>query len=250
MSLQGRRIVVTRAPHQAGRLADLLRGRGAEPLLFPCIDIAPPDDPTPLDNAIQTVSAFDWLLVTSTNTVAALRRRFDDLGLSFDMLALVQVAAVGIKTASYARKQLGVTVEIVPEDQTAEGLAAAMPDVIGQRVLLPQSDIARDVLGQLLVKAGADVTQVVAYQTVTGLGGVDAAAVHSADALTFTSPSTVYGFVERMGGVVDLPAACIGPITEKAAVEAGFTQVVTPTYNYNLTAMLDVLEQSLLEKTS
>ncbi len=45
------------------------------------------------------------------------------------------------------------------------------------------------------------------------------------DVITFTSPSTVSNFFEIMGKDYALPAdvkiACIGPVTEKAAVRAG-----------------------------
>ncbi len=249
MSLQGKRVVVTRAEHQAGKLAQMLVARGAQPILFPCIDISTPDDTTLLDDALRRITTFDWLLLTSTNTVVALQRQLEHLAVPLDALAGMQVAAVGTKTARAATKYLEVTASVVPDEQTAEGLAAAMPDVANQRILLPQSNIARTVLADLLNKAGAEVTSVVAYRTVTGIGGVSLKDVRGADGLTFTSPSTVKGFVERMSGLLELPVACIGPITEKVALEAGFTHVVTPSQEYNLAAMLDVLEQSLLEKT-
>ncbi len=239
MSLQGRRVVVSRAPHQAGKLADLLRARAAEPLLFPCIDIAPPEDTTLLDNALNDIAQFDWLVLTSANTVVALQRRLEHPTLT---LAPLKVAAVGRKTARSAEQRLGVTVDVVPDEQVAEGLAAAIPDVCGKRVLLPQSSIARDVLGDLLQNAGAMVTKVDAYRTVTGSGGVSVDAVLSADAVTFTSPSTVRGFVERCGTVLDLPAVCIGPITGGAARDLGFPQIVEPEHDYSLGGMLTVLE--------
>ncbi|HEY7092102.1 MAG TPA: uroporphyrinogen-III synthase, partial [Ktedonobacterales bacterium] len=67
--LQGKAIVVTRAPHQADALALLLAGAGAMPVFYPCVDIAPPNDPTPLDTALRAASAgdFDWLALTSAN---------------------------------------------------------------------------------------------------------------------------------------------------------------------------------------
>ncbi len=60
--MQGKGIVVTRAVHQAGDLADLLREAGAEPLLYPCIAIQPPDEPSALDEALRDAAsgAFDW----------------------------------------------------------------------------------------------------------------------------------------------------------------------------------------------
>ena len=71
MMLAGKRIVITRARHQAGAFADLLREHGAIPILYPCIAIIPPDDPAPLDEALAHLSAYDWMLITSANTVRA-----------------------------------------------------------------------------------------------------------------------------------------------------------------------------------
>lgn len=42
LALAGRRIVVTRAVHQAGELIDLLRDRGALSLGYPCLTLYPP----------------------------------------------------------------------------------------------------------------------------------------------------------------------------------------------------------------
>ncbi|MEL7234544.1 MAG: uroporphyrinogen-III synthase [Chloroflexota bacterium] len=247
MSLAGKRVVVTRAPHQAGGLAEILRQRGAEPLLFPCIDVAPPENTAPLDSALQTIEQFEWLVLTSTNTVIALKQRLQFLAIDAARLAHLHVGAVGRRTAKAAASRLHVTVDVVPDEQTAEGLAATLPDMRGKQILLPQSTIARDVLRDTLTASGADVTAVDAYQTVTGSGGMSTDAVKRADAVTFTSPSAVRGFVERCGNLLDLLVACIGPTTAAAAREAGFSNVAEPDSDYSLVGMLNVLEENLLE---
>ncbi|MEM6283227.1 MAG: uroporphyrinogen-III synthase [Chloroflexota bacterium] len=249
MSLADKRIVVTRAPHQADGLVDMLRQHGAEPLLFPCIDIAPPEDPGPLDSALQTIEQFDWLLLTSTNTVIALEQRLRVLSIDSARLAHLHVGAVGRKTAKTAASRLSVTVDVIPGKQTAEGLAAALPDIRGKRVFLPQSAIVRDVLRDMLASSGADVTAVDAYRTVMGSGGVSVGVVKLADALTFTSPSAVRGFTERCG-VIDRPAVCIGPTTSAAATNAGFNRVIQPETDYSLAGMLEALEINVMETVS
>jgi uroporphyrinogen-III synthase len=251
MRLAGRRIVVTRAPHQAGEWAAALRAQGAEPLLYPCIAIVPPADSAALDAALQQAAAgaFDWLALTSSNTVEALRQRCAALGVSLNGM---RAAAVGPATADAARQQLGVTVAIVPDEHIAEALAAALAVQPGARVLLPQADIARDTLGAALRAAGAAVTVVTAYQTVIGQGGDDlpaALAAGTVDALTFTSSSTVENCVARVqaegGSLARLRAvcaACIGPKTADTALAAGFTTILTPAVY-----TLDGLIESLIE---
>lgn len=241
MSLRGKRVVVTRAPHQAQKLADMLTARGAVPVIFPCIDIEPPADPAPMDDALRGLASYDWVLLTSANTVIALEKRMMALGVPVSALNTLKIGTVGPKTAKVARQRLGVTVETVPDDYVAEGLAAALGDVRGLRVLLPQSAISRDVLGEMLADQGAEVVRIDAYRTVTGSGGGDLGTVGDADALTFTSSSTVSGFVERFGGVPDIPAACIGPIAAQTARDCGFAPVMSPAGEYSLSAMLDGL---------
>ncbi len=87
-ALAGKRIVVTRAANQADELDDLLRSRGAEPLPYPCIAIAPPTDTGPLDAALRDLVAgeFTWLVLTSRNAVVVLAERL----VSYDWLRKVQ----------------------------------------------------------------------------------------------------------------------------------------------------------------
>jgi len=247
--MQGKRIVVTRAPHQAGELADLLREQGAEPLLYPCIDIQPPDDTAELDQAIRdgVEGAFDWLVLTSSNTVEILRRRCEALDLS---LAGIPAAVVGPATAEAALSVLGVDVQIVPDEYIAEALAEALNLAAGTGIFLPQADIARDTLHDQLAAAGAEVSVVSAYQTVMGQGGVNLPALlrdSQVDALTFTSSSTVTNCVQRLqneGGdpalLAEIVSACIGPKTAQTAREAGLRQILMPE-DYTLAGLVSVL---------
>lgn len=247
MTLNGKCIVITRAVHQAGELADLLREQGAVPLLYPCIAIVPPEDTTALDVALRAADTFDWLVLTSANTVEALRQRCEALGLS---LAGIKAAAVGPATAEAAQTVLGLDVQTVPDEHVAEALAKALHIAPGMRALLPQADIARSTLADHLRAAGAHVTEVTAYRTMMGQGGVNLPALLSGgriDALTLTSSSTVTNCLERLrsegGDLAQLraiPAACIGPKTAATARDAGFAIILTPD-DYTLPALVAAL---------
>jgi uroporphyrinogen III methyltransferase/synthase len=235
--LVGKQVVITQAVHQAPEFAGILAARGAAPLLYPCIAIAPPVDPLPLDNALRCAASgeFDWLVLTSANAVLALAHRLPALGLATQDLAAVAVAAIGPATAAAALEHLGRSPELVPEHHMAEGLAAAITAFSspGKRVLLPQADLARSVLSRDLAAAGLMVTQVMAYRTILGAGGVDLPGLLDAgavDGITFTSGSTVQNLLTRLhaAGVQrsQLSAvclACIGPVTAGVGREAGLT---------------------------
>jgi uroporphyrinogen-III synthase len=260
MSLTDKRVVNTRAVHQAAELDALLRARGAEPVSYPCIDIAPPADPAPLDAAIGDAAAgrFDWLALTSANTALALARRLETLGYPPGALAGLRVAAVGPATASAARDLLGIEVDAIPDDYQAEALADALQTPTGTRVFLPQSGIARPTLAEKLVAAGMVVSVVPAYQTVIGAGGASVPAMLEAgqiDGVTFTSPSTVTNFIRRLasqGGdtahLENVCIACIGPSTAEAARASGLRVSVIPA-EHTLDGLVAGLETFYQSKT-
>jgi len=251
-ALHGKQIVNTRAVHQAEALNALLRARGAIPLAYPCIDIAPPHETHTLDAALHELSAggFAWLILTSANTVMILAQRLHALGLSLTD-APFRTAAIGPSTAQPAVTHLGVTPFELPPHYVAESLAEHLPITHGMRVLLPESAIARPTLADRLTERGAAVTVVEAYHTVRGHGGLDVPqllAQKRIDALTFTSSSTVTYFFERLtqeGGqpsdALSVCAVCIGSKTAATARDYGFTTLITAT-EYTLDGLMDALD--------
>ncbi len=161
--LYGKRIVITRATSQSHEFADLLRGRGAEPLVYPCLDFAPPDDMNPLDGALREASQgkFDWLVLTSANAVQAVKARLEALGLR---LVVPYVGAVGPSTAEAIRRELGLQVDGIGEEFRSTSLVEAIDLKQGARVLLPKADIAPNALARKLETRGAQVKSVIAYR--------------------------------------------------------------------------------------
>ena len=231
-ALTGKRVVVTRAPHQSPAFARLLQERGAVPLLYPCIDIAPPADPAPLDAALREAArgAFDWLVLTSSNSSQAVASRLNVLGLRLP--AMLKIAAVGTATAEAAREWLGMQASLMPETYTAQALAETLQPAASTRFFLPQSVLADDTPSRALLEAGAVVTVVSAYETVVGSGGVNLPTLLAAgavDAITFTSSSTVNNLLTRLqvtrGDAAPFERvciACIGTTTARAARDVGF----------------------------
>ncbi len=117
--LAGKRVLVTRAAHQAGKLSEGLRALGAEPVEVPVLEIQPPSSIEPLDRALRSLDSYDWLILTSVNTVRALQERSAVLGLSLRSKTGLKVAAVGEATATAARNA-GFAVSLVPEIYVAE----------------------------------------------------------------------------------------------------------------------------------
>ncbi|MCL5275132.1 MAG: uroporphyrinogen-III synthase [Chloroflexi bacterium] len=218
--LQGRRVIVTRAKAQAGSLCDLLASLGAHPILFPTIEIAPLDDPAPLDRAINALDLYDWVIFTSVNGVIAFMQRLKALGRN---PAHLSAAAIGPATAQ-ALMEAGIAPRFVPSAYVAEAIAAEIGDVRGKRILLPRAELAREALAVELARRGALVDEIASYRTL--LAEADPQAMQElqrgVDAILFTSSSTVRNFVELAGrDVGNAAVACIGPITAQTARDLG-----------------------------
>ena len=242
--LAGKRVLVTRPRAQAPELVDRLAVLGAEPVVAPAIRIVPPEDTRPLDEACAAAASFAWIVFTSANAVDAFIERLIAGGRDSPALAGVGICAIGPATANRLATY-GLTVDLAPADHRGEGVSAALRtgrDLRGTRLLLPRADIARPALPDALRSAGAHVTEVTAYRTISARDWPGAAVRgmllrREIDAVTFTSASAVRSAVQSLGAerAIDLlrktVVAAIGPVTARAARELGIgTTVMPPTY--------------------
>lgn len=220
------RVCVTRAAEQADGLCARLESVGATPVLCPTIRIAAPESYAPLDRAVSALESYHWVVFASVNGVHHTLGRMEEIGVPLSRLARVSVAAVGPLTRD-ALEERGADASFMPEEHHAERLGRSLEPVRDRRVLIPGADIANPALAEILRARGATVDEVEAYRTVSQAPPADALAEleGGVDVVTFTSPSTVQGFVQIGAGWRDLTRgviiATIGPLTSEAAVAAG-----------------------------
>lgn len=231
LPLAGRRILVTRAAKQAGKLSERLLALGAIPVEVPVLEILPPADFAPLDAALRQLDRYDWLILTSTNAVRAVAERASDTGISFQRSAPPQVAAVGQATAAEAERA-GLKVAVIPESYVAESLVSALEaQIAGKRILLARAAVARDVIPDALSKSGAAVDVVDAYRNAMPAAAPERllrALAEGIDAATFTSSSSATHLAEaaKAAGIAfpfaGVPAISIGPITSQTLRDLGW----------------------------
>jgi uroporphyrinogen III methyltransferase/synthase len=242
--LAGRTVVITRAQTQANDFAAELERYGAEVVFCPTIEICELQSYERLDEAIDHLYGYDWLIFTSVNGVEHFFRRLKARGRDASDLDELKVCAIGEATANCLR-DLHVHVDIVPEEFKAEGVFSALERFVGGsealknlNVLIPRASVARDYLPKALEGAGARVDVVPAYRTALPAsldrGRVGALLSGSADCIAFTSSSTVRNLAQlfdtqdlsaALGGVV---VACIGDITATTAREFGLHVAIQP----------------------
>jgi uroporphyrinogen-III synthase len=221
--------VVTRSRAQAPKLADRLGRLGAVVIELPVISIEDAaDHGQGLDRAAHRLAsgAYQWVACTSSNAVARLMAALGGRAVP----DAVRWAAVGPGTAD-ALAAAGLVPDLVPAVALAEALVGEFPPAGGPppvdagpgTVLFPRAEVIRVDLAAGLRAKGWLVDEVVAYRTVSvAPGPTVVAAARGADAVAFTSSSTVRNTVELMG-VEGLPSVVvtIGPVTSDEARAAG-----------------------------
>lgn len=227
------KILITRPRSQADDFADKLRSAGFEPIYFPVIEIRPIENNVALDRALEKLSCYEWVVFTSVNAVNVVLDRFSS-SIKGDELS-TKFAAIGPKTAE-ALSGHGIQPDFVPEEYIAEAILPGLGDLLGKWVLLPRAEIARKALPEAIFHAGGIPHEISVYKTLPAQPDTYglAALKSGVDVITLTSPSTVHNFVavSRQYGLdpLNLPNnprfACIGPITEQAAREEGFVNLV------------------------
>lgn len=227
--LLGAGVLVTRAPHQARAMVERIEAMGGRPIAFAVNETADPLDWAPLDQALDIIGQYAWLVITSPNGAERFSRRLQARGLTPRALAHLKVAAVGRGTARRL-EELGLQVDLIPGEARGAALPGALAPLLrkGDRILMARGDLADPGPAQALRALGCAVDDLVAYRTVPARD--DPAPVRQAlrlglvDYVTFTATSTVTGLLSLLGGADALAGtrvAVIGPETKRGAEEAG-----------------------------
>ncbi len=236
--LFGRRVVVTRARHQASGLVERLRAVGAEPVEVPTIEIVDPDDG-------------GQSLAGGGRPRPGLRLGVLHLGQCRRALRRLPRATPGPWATSGwppsdrappppwpgpASSPTSSPSVRWPRVWSTCSPSRMAPATLGLgsgsgRVLLPQAAGARPVLADGLAAKGWTVEVAPAYRTVPATPSAEVlAAAGKADAIAFTSASTVTAYLAAAGAAAVPPVvACIGPVTAAAAEAEGVAVTVTAT---------------------
>ena len=248
--LFGKRVMITRPHAQAQEFEHALWERGAQPLVAPTIEIVPVQGELRehAHAALVELVAYDWVVFTSQNAVEQFFAMLHEHHRDARALGGCKVAAIGPKTA-LALQRFGITADVIPPRYVAEDVAQVVLEQSHdeERILLFCAQDARDVLPELLRSAGRSVDVVAAYRTELRIDPQIAQQAEQADIITFTSASTVDGFMKNLRDDAvtltrDKTIACIGPITAAAARAHGL-RVDVVAQDFTVEGLLYALEQ-------
>ena len=237
--LAGKKILITRTREQSGDFTAQLKTLGAAVVEFPMIEIAPPTRWKEVDQAVNQLKSYDWVIFTSANGVSFFWQRLKERGKSLRLPLSLKICAIGPATASQLRRK-GVSVSYIPKEFIAESILDGFRSqrMEGKRILLARAKKARDVLPKGLKKMGAEVDVVEVYRTVRPKGGSkrmkNLLTDEKIDVITFTSSSTVNHFADLLKKedlknlVKGVAIACIGPVTAGTAKKRGLKVRIQP----------------------
>ena len=253
---EGRHVVVTRPPEQAGRLSELIRDRGGVAVQFPVLAIEKAESDGDLAAAVQALDSFDIAFFLSSNAV---RYALDYVLARRSWPERLALATVG-KGSKQAIEAYGLGEVLAPEsgfDSEAVLALEAFSEtrIAGRHLVIFRGDGGRDLLGETVRQRGASVTYVTCYRRACPAGDgaklLALAAAGRLDAITLTSSEGVDNLVKMLGergtaALSAIPVFAPHPRIVERANRAGFTTVrLTAPGDDGLMQALDVHFNSL-----
>lgn len=246
-------VAITRPKDRAKKACEIVEKLGGEAILAPTLDLEPVNSES-LKNLVKRKDELDWIIFTSPTTIVSLNQFYPD----FIKTLSCKLAVIGNKTGRLAEKN-GLSVDLMPEEFTAEGLIEEFEKrgITGKVIGIPRTASARPILPESLEKLGNEVILAEAYKS---LFPMDEDAVKDLiskienkeiDAITFTSPLTVENFFEivddkeRIARLLseNLLTVCIGPITAKVLEKYDVAHIYPDTYT--VPDMMELLFETL-----
>lgn len=203
LPLRNKNIVITRSIEDSKESLHDFKKLGANVIPFPTLEIEPPESWDSFDAVLPVIDEFDYLVFTSVNSVRMFKRRSREINAAIKF-EKIKVIAVGKKTASVCETE-GIPVNIIPKEFSGTGIVNELAgyNLVGKKIFIPSSAIARKELPEALRENGAEVVTAVVYQV--GLPSaevtrtaIEAINIQKPDMFIFSSPSTFRNFLEIM----------------------------------------------------
>lgn len=237
--LKNKTIVLTRTVEQSKESSAVFSELGADVIVFPTLEIVPPQSWEEFDKIILDADKIDYMILTSSHSVKMFSQRVTDLGIEINYKQ-VKVVAVGSKTQSVCER-LKIPVHIIPKKFSGEGVVEALSkyDLKNKRIFIPRSALGREDLPRGLRDLGADIFSVPVYSVSlptkkTTEESINKLTTHKPDLFIFTSPSTFENFLQIMkitnpqNFFKGYEVAAIGPTTQSAIKKSKVTVNIMP----------------------
>lgn len=222
LPLKGKTVIVTRPRERSGTLSERLRSLGANVVEFPCIETIPLLPCPEMEEAVNNIGRYEWLVFTSPAGVSALMELLARTHRDVRALGPIKLAAIGPGTDRELQKH-GLRADLIPDtyDGTHLGQALCSAAPVG-KILILRAKLGTGDLSDALDEGDVSYDDIRCYETrYTASNTEEVRKLLTPETfVTFTSASTVIGFVTALGEDTDfsaVTAACIGLKTEAEA---------------------------------
>lgn len=239
LPLRNKTIVITRAIEQSKESSETFKQLGANVIIFPTLDIVPPDSWSQFDSIVTGKAKIDFIIFTSAYAVKMFTLRCNDLNVKLDFNR-IKIVAVGNKTAAICERN-NIPVHIIPQKYSANGVINELSnyDLESKVIFIPRSAIGREELPEELEKLGAIIKSAPAYNVSIPppeiiKDNLERLRQSNPDIFVFTSPSTFENFLtilkisEPVNYFVRSEVAAIGPSTKTAIENRGVHVSIMP----------------------
>lgn len=231
LPLKGKHVIVTRPKERIGTLSDRIRAMGAEVTEFPCIETIPCNPCPEMEQAVENIDSYQWLVFTSPAGVSALMEMLQHTHRDVRALGRIHLAVIGPGTDRELQKH-GLQADLIPEIYDGAHLGEAICQANPQgRVLILRAQWGTEALTDALLRGKISYDDIRCYETRYTSASKESVGQMIADEedliVTFTSASTVRGFMGTLGDVDKnhFIGACIGEQTEAEARKHGIRTI-------------------------
>jgi uroporphyrinogen III methyltransferase/synthase len=215
-------VTVTGTPHFTEKISGGLRNLGADVIAVPTLKITEYKDNPKLDDALENIGEYSWIVLTSINGAEIFLNRLRKLRIDMRRLANVKFAVIGSATAEIL-EQHGIFPDFVPKKFTSGNLGNELSECVNpdERVLILRAENGSPELTEILERRGKKFTEIKTYNACRAAEIPDNTVV-STDFITFSSASGVNAFFGAGCGISErTKVICIGEITARALAEYG-----------------------------
>ena len=246
-------VAITRPIDRVKKTCEIVEKHGGEVFLAPTLELKPINTDS-LKKLVSLKDNLDWIVFTSPTTIVAINKFHPDFLKNLNC----KLAVIGNKTGKLAEKH-GLTVDLMPDDFTAEGLVEEFKkqNITNQMIGIPRTASARSTLPDGLKELGNKVVLGEAYKSLPPQDNTKIKELISKienneiDAITFTSPLTVENFFnivddkKKLAELLsdNLLTVCIGPITARVLKKYNVTYIYPDIYT--VPDMMDLLFKKL-----
>ncbi|MFN8672063.1 MAG: uroporphyrinogen-III synthase [Candidatus Sericytochromatia bacterium] len=246
-----KKVLITRSENNSKDFSNKLIEHNFDPIFFKTIEIIELDN-LEISKTILNINEFDWIILTSVNTVKILFSKLKKLNI--ELKKEIKFAVIGEKV----KKELnlyGFYENLIPETFISEALLEKFNNIAltNNKILIPCSEIGRDLLYEELAKK-TKVVKLPIYNTIKPDNNeintiIPFLKKDQLDFITFTSPSSIKNFVELLENYLDLKnyfnqtkakVVCIGKTTKEEFLKQFKIEAFIPE-NYNIDGMIKLI---------